>query len=75
MHNPVSAGKRFRLFAVPDRSPFEGNLQDIRHLPKRAIAELERFFESTDALEDKKLRFLGWHGSQKAIKAIKKSSK
>jgi inorganic pyrophosphatase len=64
-----------RLFAVPDRSPFEGNLQDIRHLPKHAIAELERFFESTDALEDKKLKFLGWHGPQKAIKAIKRSSK
>jgi inorganic pyrophosphatase len=64
-----------RLFAVPDRSPFEGNLQDIRHLPKRAIAELEQFFQSTDALEAKKLKFLGWHGPQRAIKAINKSSK
>jgi inorganic pyrophosphatase len=64
-----------RLFAVPDRSPFEGKLQDIRHLPKRAIAELEQFFESTDALESKKLKFLGWHRPQRAIKAIKKASK
>jgi inorganic pyrophosphatase len=63
-----------RLFAVPDRSPFEGYLQDIRHLPKHAIAELERFFEATDALETKKLKFLGWHGPQRAIKAIKKVS-
>jgi inorganic pyrophosphatase len=64
-----------RLFVLPDRSPFEGDLGDIRHLPKRAIAELEKFFETTDALETKKLKFLGWHGPQKAIKAIKKAAK
>ena len=55
--------------------PFEGDLRDIRHLPKRAIAELEKFFETTEALETKKLKFLGWHGPQKAIKPIKKASK
>jgi hypothetical protein len=26
-----------RVFVVPDRSPFEGDLQDIRRLPSRAI--------------------------------------
>jgi inorganic pyrophosphatase len=69
----VKSGKKERndrVFVVPDRSPFEGNLQDIRKLPKRAVEELERFFEATDALERKKLKFLGWHGPQKAIKAI-----
>jgi inorganic pyrophosphatase len=60
-----------RLFVVPDRSPFEGDLQDIRRLPKRAIDELEKFFQATDALESKKLTFLGWHGPKRAIKAIK----
>jgi membrane protein len=50
-----------RSFAVPDRSPFEGDLQDVRRLPARAVDELEKFFEATDALEDKKLKFLGWH--------------
>src|SRR3954454_24949551 len=35
-----------RLFAVPDRSPFEGDLRDIRDLPKRAKEELEKFFEA-----------------------------
>jgi inorganic pyrophosphatase len=63
-----------RLFAVPDRSPFEGHLQDIRHLPKHAIVELERFFEATDALETKTLKFLGWHGPQRAIKTIRKAA-
>src|ERR1700730_6026825 len=49
-----------RIFAVPDRSPFEG--EDLRHLPARAVEELEKFFEATDALEAKKLEFLGWRG-------------
>jgi inorganic pyrophosphatase len=61
-----------RVFVVPDRSPFEGDLQDIRRLPARAIEELEKFFEATDALESKELRFLGWRGPARAIKTIKK---
>jgi inorganic pyrophosphatase len=64
-----------RIFAVPDRSPFEGDLQDIRRLPARAIEELEKFFEATNALEDKKLEFLGWRGPSLAIKTIKRLSR
>jgi inorganic pyrophosphatase len=63
-----------RVFVVPDRSPFEGDLQDIRRLPRRAIEELEKFFEATNALESKTLEFLGWRGPAKAIKTIKKMS-
>jgi inorganic pyrophosphatase len=48
-----------RVFAVPDRSPFEGDLQDIRRLPRRAVEELEEFFHATNALESKKLKSLG----------------
>jgi inorganic pyrophosphatase len=61
-----------RLFALPDRAPFEGELKDIRHLPPRAVEELEKFFEATNALEDKKIKFLGWDGPDAAIKTIKK---
>lgn len=64
-----------RIFAVPERSPFEGDLQDVRRLPARAVDELEKFFEATDALEDKKLKFLGWHGPSRAIKTIKRLSR
>ena len=64
-----------RVFAVPDRSPFEGDLQDIRRLPKRAIEELEKFFQATDALEPKDLKFLGWRGPSAASRAIKKLSR
>jgi inorganic pyrophosphatase len=61
-----------RVFVVPDRSPFEGDLQNIRDLPSRAVEELEKFFAATDALESKKLRFEGWHGPARATKTIKK---
>ena len=64
-----------RIFAVPDRSPFEADLTDIRSLPKRAVEELEQFFAATDALEDKRLRFLGWRGPSKAVETIKKYEK
>lgn len=63
-----------RIFVIPDRSPFEGDLRDIRHMPKRAIRELERFFQATDALEAKDLEFLGWRGPGEATKLVKKSA-
>ena len=51
-----------RIFAVPDRSPLETDLKDIRNLPSRARKELEEFFRATNALENKDLKFLGWRG-------------
>jgi len=63
-----------RIFAVPDRAPFEGDLQDVRHLPARAIEELEKFFQATNALEAKTLEFKGWRGPATAVKTIKKLS-
>jgi inorganic pyrophosphatase len=71
----ASKGKKERndrVFVAPERSPFEGTLHDIRHLPGRAVQEREKFFEATNALEDKKLQFLGWRGPGRAIKTIKK---
>lgn len=64
-----------RVFAVPDRSPLETDLQDIRELPARARQELEQFFRATNALEDKKLKFLGWRGPARAVKTIKRLSR
>jgi hypothetical protein len=37
-----------------------------------AIEELEKFFEATNGLESKKLKFQGWRGPAKAIKTTKK---
>jgi inorganic pyrophosphatase len=64
-----------RVFAVPDRSPHETDLKDIRHLPARACEELEQFFRATNALENKELKFLGWRGPNYAVKVIKRLSK
>ena len=71
--NKGESQRNDRIFA--DRSPFEGDLQDVRLLPTRAIDELEKFFEATGALEDKKLEFLGWRGPTHAIKTIKRLSR
>lgn len=63
-----------RVFAVPDRSPLETDLVDIRRLSSRAREELEQFFRATNALEDKEIEFLAWRGPAHAIKAIKRLS-
>ena len=73
----MSKGKKERndrVFAVPDRSPLETDLKDIRHLPSRAHDELKRFFRATNALEDKELEFLGWRGPKQAANTIKRLS-
>jgi inorganic pyrophosphatase len=64
-----------RIFAVPERSPLETDLKDVRHLPDRAREELEQFFRATNALEDKELDFLGWRGPRQAVKSIKQLSR
>jgi inorganic pyrophosphatase len=64
-----------RIFVVPDRSPLETDVKDVRHLPDRARQELKQFFRATNALEDKELNFLGWQGPAEAVKKIKRLSK
>jgi inorganic pyrophosphatase len=64
-----------RIFAVPDRSPMESDLTDVRDLPSRAHRELENFFLATDVLQDKQLKFRGWSGPGGAIKMIRRLSR
>jgi inorganic pyrophosphatase len=63
-----------RVFAVPDRSPLESDLNDVRNLASRAHDELEKFFLATNALEEKEIDFLGWRGPEHAIDTIKRLS-
>ena len=42
------------MFAVPDRSPLETDLQDVRHLPSRARDELQQFFQATKRWKTRK---------------------
>lgn len=37
------------------------------------MAELEQFFRATNALDDKELKFLGWHEPGAAVRAIKRT--
>jgi inorganic pyrophosphatase len=64
-----------RLFAVPRRSHSEQGLRDVRELSKPIQQELEKFFNATDELEDKKLEILGWKGPKVAMQAIKEAAK
>ncbi len=63
-----------RVFLVPAQSDFEAEIEDVRNLSKRTVGELEKFFEATDALDDKRLKFLGWRGPKAALNLIKKSA-
>ena len=64
-----------RVFAVPERSPFAGDLHDVRNLPSPAMDELQKFFRATNALKKKELEFLGWRGPTDAIRIIKRLSR
>ena len=63
-----------RIFLIPDKSDFESDLQDVRHFSDRMKDELQKFFQATDALDDKRLEFLGWRGPKAALKLIKKQA-
>jgi hypothetical protein len=71
-YEQYQAGAFNRLGQIAEDCIFkEGDLQDVRRLPGHAQLRSLRFFEATNALEDKKLLFLGWRGPTQAIKTIK----
>jgi inorganic pyrophosphatase len=49
--------------------------KDVSDLSKPIRQELEKFFKTTDELEDKKLTIIGWKGPKAAVQAIKDASK
>ena len=53
----------------------DGKLSAYYYNTLLKVVELQKFFEATDALEDKELKFLGWGGPASAIKLIKKSAR
>lgn len=63
-----------RIFLIPEQTDIESELTDVRKLSKRAKQDLKKFFEATDALENKKLKFLGWGGPVAATKLINEAS-
>jgi inorganic pyrophosphatase len=63
-----------RIFLIPEQTDIESELTDVRKLSKQAKQDLKKFFEATDALESKKLKFLGWGGPVAATKLINEAS-
>jgi inorganic pyrophosphatase len=61
-----------RVFLIPVKTDFEADLQDVRNFSNRMKQELQKFFEATDALDDKQLDFLGWRGPKAALRLIGK---
>jgi inorganic pyrophosphatase len=59
-----------RFFAVPVASHREDSLNNIEQLSKRMRSELEKFFKTTAALENKKVNILRWRGPKTAKKLI-----
>ena len=57
-----SCERNDRIFLIPEQTDIELELTDVRKLSKRAKQDLKQFFEATDALDNKKLEFLGWGG-------------
>jgi inorganic pyrophosphatase len=51
-----------RIFLIPEQTDIESELTEVRKLSKRAKQDLKHFFEGTDALDNKKLEFIGWGG-------------
>jgi inorganic pyrophosphatase len=54
--------------------PLAADLRDITQLSQQARAQLEKFFDASNALETKTLEFMGWLGPAQAITAIRKAS-
>ena len=64
-----------RIFLIPEQTDIESELTDVRTLSNRAKQDLKKFFEATDALENKKLEFLGWGGPAAATRLINRASR
>jgi inorganic pyrophosphatase len=62
-----------RLIVVPTDSHRQGDIEDVHDLPKALRDELERFFEASVSLEDKKLTFLGWKGPEAALRLVERA--
>jgi inorganic pyrophosphatase len=69
------AERNDRFFAVPVRSHREDSLNHIDQISKRTRQELEQFFKTCSALEQKSIDILGWHGPKHAKRLIDEGRK
>lgn len=63
-----------RILMVPAGAPRQGSLRDARDLPERTRAELETFFLTAVALEDKGAEIVAWKGPDTAMELVRRGS-
>jgi inorganic pyrophosphatase len=63
-----------RLLVVPVTAARAENLDSVRTLSKRERQELEHFFVSAVAFQDKDVRILGWEGPDAAERLIERTA-
>jgi inorganic pyrophosphatase len=64
-----------RLFVVPAGSLRERETADVGDLAGQVRRELERFFAASVALEDKRLKILGWKGPAAATRLVEREGR
>ena len=66
-------GLDYKILAVPDADPRFTEVRKLRDLPSHWLLEIENFFASYKALEDKETNVRGWHDREKAWDVIDNS--
>lgn len=63
-------GLDYKILAVPSRDPRFAETRELKDLSKHWLLEIENFFASYKALEEKETEVRGWHGVEKAWDVI-----
>lgn len=73
MHMVDSGEGDDKIIAVPLKDPRWEEVTDLEHVNKHTLKEIQHFFETYKAIENKVVSINGFGGKDKAIEAVKKS--
>ncbi len=62
-----------KIIAVADGDMSVAHIQDLDHLPKHFLSEIEHFFEEYKRLEKKEVSVMGFAGKEEAMKIVNES--
>uniref|UniRef100_A0A832I5Z4 Inorganic pyrophosphatase n=1 Tax=Pseudothermotoga hypogea TaxID=57487 RepID=A0A832I5Z4_9THEM len=63
-------GRDEKILAVPTVDPRFNDVEDLTHLPRHLLLEIEHFFTVYKTLEEKSTEILGWQGREEAWRLI-----
>jgi inorganic pyrophosphatase len=63
-----------KIIAVPTQDPRFADIQTLEDLPQHLLKEVQNFFETYKALENKNVEVKGFSGKDRAIEEIKKTA-